>query len=405
MAKLQGIWTQYGLEKLASLLPGENPLTIAFAAVGDGAGSLPIVEPSQTALVHEVWRGPVNGVTINPNDPTDVIVDAVIPNNVGGWFVREWGLFDDDNKLIAVGPHDEMHKPLIADGQAAEFLERFHLPVSNTGSITLGIASQSLATLAQVEAKVAERVAEHDEDASAHEGHAEIILDEGAHGFSMGQEGQSLAVQNGKLVWKDQYELCEFFPWRHPTLKPGFQPAMGGLIENAATLYPKVWAYLQTTEGQKLCVTEAQWQAMVTAIFATLADGSTIGWNGIGGAPWYAPNWDTGDLRLPDLRGMYVEAAGCDSLGVGQSHGDGIPDIWGSFSIGLTGNAHSNVDLAVGAFTRSSPQNVAMVQAGSAVQIYTRANFIASRVVQTADRVRPRSWGSLACVYLGRPSS
>ncbi|MDR1398091.1 MAG: phage tail protein, partial [Desulfarculales bacterium] len=132
LLKLQGIWTQYGLEKLASIMPGEEPLAIAFCAVGDGNGSLPVVEPSQTELLNEVWRGPVNGVTVNPDDPTDVLVDAVIPNNVGGFFIREWGIFDADNKLIAVGPHDEMHKPLLTDGQAAEFLERFHLPVSNT---------------------------------------------------------------------------------------------------------------------------------------------------------------------------------------------------------------------------------------------------------------------------------
>jgi phage-related tail fiber protein len=146
--KLQGMWTQYGLERLAALLPGEDPLVIAFAALGDGKGGLPIVEPSQTALAREVWRGPVSGVMVNPEDPTDVIVDAFVPNNVGGFFVREWGLYDDTNHLIALGPHDEMHKPLIADGQAAEFLERFHLLVSNAAAIHLTLATQSLVNAA-----------------------------------------------------------------------------------------------------------------------------------------------------------------------------------------------------------------------------------------------------------------
>ena len=52
------------------------------------------------------------------------------------------------------------------------------------------------------------------------------------------------------------YEICEFYYFRHPTLKPGFQPAQGGLLANAATKYPEAWAYLQTTEGRKLCKTE-----------------------------------------------------------------------------------------------------------------------------------------------------
>lgn len=164
--KLQGIWTAYGLSKLADLLSDGGQLVIAFAALGDGNGSLPIVQPSQTALAHEVWRGPVNGVFVNPDDPTDVIVDAVVPNNVGGFFVREWGLFDSANKLIAVGPHDEMHKPLISEGQAAEFLERFHLPVSNTAVIKLTLATQSLASIAYVDASVAA----HNDDPASHGG-------------------------------------------------------------------------------------------------------------------------------------------------------------------------------------------------------------------------------------------
>ena len=116
----------------------------------------------------------------------------------------------------------------------------------------------------------------------------------------------------------EKYDLCEFYYFRHPSLKPGFQPAQGGLLANAATLYPEAWAYLQTVEGQKLCKSEAEWQAMTTATWATLADGSKVGWNGIGGAPYYAPNTATGALRLPDLRGMYAEAAGFDALRRGR---------------------------------------------------------------------------------------
>jgi phage-related tail fiber protein len=164
--KLQGIWTQYGLDKLTSLLSDGGRLVIAFAALGDGKGYLPIVQPSQAALVREVWRGPVNRVAVNPDDSTDVIVDAFVPGDVGGFFVREWGLFDDTNRLIAVGPHDEMHKPLIAEGQAAEFLERFHLPVSNTAVIKLTLATQAMASVDYVD----DEIARHDAAQDAHQG-------------------------------------------------------------------------------------------------------------------------------------------------------------------------------------------------------------------------------------------
>lgn len=151
-----------------------------------------------------------------------------------------------------------------------------------------------------------------------------------------GPDGATLVSRGGTLVWENQgassggYELCEFYYFRHPTLRPGFQAAQGEILVNAAALYPQAWAYLQTAEGQMLCKTEAEWQAMTTATWATLADGSKVGWNGIGGAPYYVQDLAAGTLRLPDLRGMYAEAAGFDSLGVGGVHGDAIRNITGS---------------------------------------------------------------------------
>ena len=94
------------------------------------------------------------------------------------------------------------------------------------------------------------------------------------------------------------FQLCEFYYFRHPTLKRGMQPAQGGIIADAATKWPQAWAYLQTAEGQLLCKTEAQWQALSTAILHTNADGTTVGWNGIGGAPWYVQDLNAGTLRM-----------------------------------------------------------------------------------------------------------
>lgn len=195
----------------------------------------------------------------------------------------------------------------------------------------------------------------------------------------------------------DRYELCEFYAFRHPTLKPGFQPAQGGLLVNAATVYPEAWAWLQTVEGQKLCKTEEEWQALTTATWATLADGSTVGWNGIGGAPFYAPDTATGALRLPDLRGMYAEAAGFDALGVGDTHGDGIRNIRGSFTC-------NDSPPSLGVFYRSATAVVANKASGN-TSTDDRVAFDLSRVIPTTAKTQPRAWGALACVYLGQSAS
>ena len=164
-ATLQGIWTQKGLDKETAFRAGGERKKLTHVAVGDGNGSIPLVSAAQTGLVNEVWRGLANAVMVNPDDPTDLLVDVVIPNNVGGFWIREWGIFDEDGDLVAVGPHDEMHKPLISTGQTAEFLERLHLPSANATFVEIKITSQALATQQYVESKISE----HDADAEAHE--------------------------------------------------------------------------------------------------------------------------------------------------------------------------------------------------------------------------------------------
>ena len=194
------------------------------------------------------------------------------------------------------------------------------------------------------------------------------------------------------------YDLCEFYYFRHATLKTGFQAAQGGLITGAATKWPEAWAYLQTTAGKTLCKTEAQWQALSTAIWATLADGTTVGWNGIGGAPWYVIDTAAGTLRLPDLRGMYAEASGFDSLGVGGVHGDAIRNITGRAWMGAYGNPSNSTGALFSELSGTVKGYDGTTNAGY-------MNLDVSKVVPTGNKVAPRAWGALACAYLGQPAS
>lgn len=209
-------------------------------------------------------------------------------------------------------------------------------------------------------------------------------------------------VQRVEALEKKKYELCEFYYFRHPTLRPGFQPAQGGVLQNAATLYPDAWAYLQTAEGQKLCKTEAEWQAMSTATWYTLADGTTVGWDGIGGVPYYVQDLNAGTLRLPDLRGMYAEAAGFDSLGAGGVHGDGTRPVTGStpvLHVQTLGPSYEWTGALGTIMASAASSNTGPSQTGTIIQ------FDLSRVVPTAAKTQPRAWGALACCYLGQPAS
>lgn len=112
-----------------------------------------------TGLLGERWRGAVNTVEIDPDSENSVIVQAVIPYNVGGWFIREWGLYDAAGDLVAYGPHAEFYKPVLDSGSGAELLERIKLPISNQGQIKLVVSSDVLATRDYVD-KAVGKVAE-----------------------------------------------------------------------------------------------------------------------------------------------------------------------------------------------------------------------------------------------------
>lgn len=226
-------------------------------------------------------------------------------------------------------------------------------------------------------------------------------------------DGVTLKIDTaGKLsvVATSKYEVGEFYYFRHPTLKSGMQPAQGGLITNAATQYPQIWAYLQTTDGKLLCKTEAQWEAMTTATWATLADGTTVGWGGIGGAPFYVQDLAAGTLRMPDLRGMYAEAAGFDSLGVGGVHGDGSRLLQGMW-VGYGGAGYPQwiqSDASVsGALTYSSiGTGGAVVNGSSSASSGQKLGLLlnSGRTTPVSAKNQPRAWGALACAYLGQPA-
>lgn len=176
---LSGIWTSRGIDKLAAQAAGGPALTIDKIALGDGGGMVPAVLPSQKALLKEVWRGLVNAVLVEADTPNAVTVEAVIPYSVGGFHIREWGLFDTDGDLLAVGPHAEFYKPLLAEGSGAELLERIQLPLANAGQVNLTISSEALATRKFVEQTATiiatEAVKTHDGDADAHGGMSNFV--------------------------------------------------------------------------------------------------------------------------------------------------------------------------------------------------------------------------------------
>ncbi|UTD17917.1 phage tail protein [Citrobacter sp. SX206] len=156
-AKFYTLLTDIGAAKLASAAALGIPLKITQMAVGDGGGALPTPSAQQTALVAEKRRAALNMLYIDPQNSSQIIAEQVIPENEGGWWIREVGLFDETGALIAVGNCPESYKPQLAEGSGRTQTVRMVLITSSTDNITLKIdPAVVLATRKYVDDKVLE---------------------------------------------------------------------------------------------------------------------------------------------------------------------------------------------------------------------------------------------------------
>ncbi|EEU9104954.1 TPA: phage tail protein [Escherichia coli] len=155
--KFYTLLTDIGAAKLASAAALGVPLKITHMAVGDGGGTLPTPGAKQTALVNEKRRAALNMLYIDPQNSSQIIAEQVIPENEGGWWIREVGLFDESGALIAVGNCPESYKPQLAEGSGRTQTVRMVLITSSTDNIILKIdPAVVLATRKYVDDKISE---------------------------------------------------------------------------------------------------------------------------------------------------------------------------------------------------------------------------------------------------------
>lgn len=179
--------------------------------------------------------------------------------------------------------------------------------------------------------------------------------------------------------------------------RPGYVECNAGVVTDFSTRYPQMAAYLETPWGQARLVSSlAEYETLHTAIWHTNADGTTVGWEGIGGVAkfWWDKVADT--LKMPDLQDMFQGAAG-PSLGVGGVDGDRGHAVTGSF-VAL---GHVNSTPPSGAFTYIKAEGWT-ANTGSGLGLHT-FTLDTSRIHAVGSANAPRRWGALACAYLGTP--
>ena len=131
------IVTNLGLAKIAAAVTNGTAVNISQIAIGDGGGNSVSPDPNQAGLVREVYRAGINSLTRDTINPNYIICELVIPPDVGGWTVREFGVFDNSGALVAVGQYPDSYKPLPTQGAARDMIIRVIIQISDSATVNL----------------------------------------------------------------------------------------------------------------------------------------------------------------------------------------------------------------------------------------------------------------------------
>ncbi|HHL0201636.1 TPA: phage tail protein [Raoultella ornithinolytica] len=131
------ILTQAGEAAFAAAAITGKPVGISHMAVGDGDGSTPVVYAEQTGLVNELYRAPLNRLVIADQDASVIRAEMIMFPQVGGFWLREAALYDDEGICLAVASLPPSYKPLLAEGSGRLQAVNMWISVSSTADVTL----------------------------------------------------------------------------------------------------------------------------------------------------------------------------------------------------------------------------------------------------------------------------
>ena len=131
--------TAAGQAKIAAAIRDGQAVGFTSMAVGDGGGAVVYPVEVRNALVNEKHRLNLADLRIHPDNPNWLIAEAIIPPDVGGWTIREVGVFDTAGDLMAYGNFPESYKPVLTEGSGKELIIRLQMQVSNAAAVTLAV--------------------------------------------------------------------------------------------------------------------------------------------------------------------------------------------------------------------------------------------------------------------------
>ena len=131
--------TNIGAARIAKATALGTVVNLSQMAVGAGGGQPITPSATATALTREVYRASLNMLEVDENNQKQVIAELLIPEEEGDFTIREVGLFDNNNNLIAIGSIADSYKPRLSSGTASQQIIRMVIQIDNTDAVGLKV--------------------------------------------------------------------------------------------------------------------------------------------------------------------------------------------------------------------------------------------------------------------------
>lgn len=131
------ILTDEGINRFAAAAITGQPVGFSVMAVGDGGGVVPTPQSDQAGVISEKYRAPLNRVVVADQSASVIRAEMIIPPQVGGFWLREAALFDEDGMCLALANLPPSYKPQLADGSGRLHAVNIWIAVSNTADVEL----------------------------------------------------------------------------------------------------------------------------------------------------------------------------------------------------------------------------------------------------------------------------
>ncbi len=137
MANYFTLLTDKGKELFAASAISGEPVGITFMAVGDGGGLSPTPGTGQTALINELYRAPLNRLVIADQSANVIRAEMIMLPQIGGFWLREAALYNDEGQCIAIASIPPSYKPLLTEGSGRLQAVNIWIAVNDTANVEL----------------------------------------------------------------------------------------------------------------------------------------------------------------------------------------------------------------------------------------------------------------------------